>query len=419
MAERGVLAGQPDGRFDGSGLLTRYELAAMLAKAVPLRMPALTGHLPLVVSWQDLPAHHWAKPSLTWLTGGLGLLGEWPGLTGGYFSGDKPASRYELATALAALLPPGGDTGDAEPVPEWVGGALQRVVRHGVLIGFPDGRFHGERPVTRYEAALAFHKTLALPWVEETVDAAMAPSMPAAGHPAVDAAPAPVAPAPQTGDLPVASPVPVNLPRLAVSFLPEYLSEMTDATRGEATGWALASSGLQADWANGPLVVSGIWRIAQYGLRQGGGAWQSRMDQQITAAAGYRWQFGKGHHDGEIGLLGLGTYLGRRAGGTSDDLLGMDLQAFGVGAGLQLRWPVAYRLVANARGEFLPVLGAQFGPATGVSGQLGLVQATVGLDWYLDRLSLGIGYRLRHLYDGQQRFSQWANGLQIKAALAF
>jgi hypothetical protein len=34
-------------------------------------------------------------------------------------------------------------------------------------------------------------------------------------------------------------------------------------------------------------------------------------------------------------------------------------------------------------------------------------------------LSLGIGYRLRHLYDGQQRFSQWANGLQIKAALAF
>jgi hypothetical protein len=221
-------------------------------------------------------------------------------------------------------------------------------------------------------------------------------------------------------DLPAApSPVMVNLPRLAVSFMPEYLSEMTDATRGEATGWAMASTGVQADWADGPLMLAGLWRIAQYGLRQSGGSLQARMDQQMTASAGYRWQFGRGRHDGEIGLLGLGTYWGRRASGTADDLMGMDMQAFGVGLGLQLRWPVAYRLVAQARGEYLPVLGAQFGTGEGISGQLGLVQATFGLDWYLDRLSLGLGYRLRHLYDGPQRFSQWANGLQVKAALAF
>lgn len=417
LADRGLLVGRSDGRFDGEGLLTRYELAALLARVLPLRPPHATPRPPLVVAWHDVPAQHWAASSLTWLTAGLGLLGEWPGLTGGYFSGDKPASRYELVTALATLLPPGDETGEGEPVPSWVGTALQRVVRHGVCVGFPDGRFHGERPVSRYEAALAFYKALALPEAEAE------PTLPATTDPGTAPGPAvltdpPIDPPPGPEGVPTGPPT-ANLPRLAISFLPEYLSEMADATKGEATGWALASSGLQADWADGPLVVSGSWRVAQYGLRQNGGTWQSRWDQQLTAAAGYRWQFGKGRHDGELALLALGAYLGRRAAGSPDDLLGMDLQAFGLGAGVQWRWPVAYRLVAHARGDVLPVMGAQFGPPGGISGQLGLVQATVGLDWYLDRLSVGVGYRLRHLYDGQQQFSHWANGLQVKAALAF
>jgi hypothetical protein len=421
MAARGLLAGRPDGRFDGSCRLTRYELAALVARVLPLRPMSLSGRPPLLVSWQDLPEHHWARPSLVWLTGGLGLLREWPGLAIGYFSGDRPASRFELAVALAPLLPPQDEAGTVAGTPAWAVPSLRRTQAHGVLTGFPDGQFHGERAVTRYEAALAFHKALAVPWTDppgdtpDTADPAPAPVASALPtEPAVDG---PTAPA--LGLTVPPAPTQANLPRLAVSFLPEYLSEMTDPTRGEATGWAMASTGLQADWAEGPLTVSGLWRIAQYGLRQSGGALQARLDQQMTASVGYRWQFGKGRHDGEISLLGLGTYWGRRASGTADDLLGMDLQAFGIGMGVQLRWPVAYRLVASARGEYLPVLGAQFGPAAGVSGQLGLVQAAIGLDWYLDRLSLGLGYRLRHLYDGQQHFSQWANGLQLKAALAF
>jgi hypothetical protein len=297
-------------------------------------------------------------------------------------------------------------------VPAWAAAARAQALACGVLVGFPDGQFHGERPVSRYEAVLAFHKTLALPGPQPAVAAPSTPVPLSAAERLLDPSALPPGDVPGLPALP-----PVNLPRLSLSFLPEYLSEMTDASRGEATGWAMASTALQGDWADGPLLVSGHWRIAQYGLRQVSGSLQSRLDQQVTAGAGYRWRFGTGRHDGEIGLLGLGTYLGRRASGTGDDLLGMDLQAFGIGMGLQLRWPVAYRVVAQARTDVVPLLGAQFGP--GVSGQLGLVQAYVGLDWYLDRLSLGLGYRLRHLYDGQQRFSHWANGLQIKAALAF
>jgi hypothetical protein len=411
MAARGLVVGRADGRFDGNGGLTRYEMVALLGRALPLRpfVPDDGAGRPSSAIWQDLPARHWAAPSVTFVVGERRLLSSWPGLGGGYFSGDKPATRDELAVALATLLPPDLPGESRERAPAWAAAARSRVMACGVLVGFPDGRFHGERPVSRYEAILAFHKALAFPWPGPVVEAPATPASLALKAPA---------PAPPQAEAPGLPPLPpANLPRLALSFLPEYLSEMTEASRGEATGWAMASTGLQGDWADGPLLVSGSWRIAQYGLRQVSGSLQSRLDQQVMAGAGYRWRFGTGRHDGEIGLLGLGTFLGRRAGGTGDDLLGMDLQAFGIGMGVQLRWPVAYRLVAQARTDVVPLLGAQFGP--GVSGQLGLVQASVGLDWYLDRLSLGLGYRLRHLYDGQQRFSHWANGLQIKAALAF
>ncbi|MBC7541692.1 MAG: S-layer homology domain-containing protein [Candidatus Sericytochromatia bacterium] len=419
MAARGLLAGYPDGRFVGTGRVTRYELAALLARTWPMRargVPEAAGTAGWI--WQDVPARHWARASLVWLVDGLGALRAWPGLETGYFSGAKPADRYELAVAVAAMLPMGPATeAGPEPGPAWARSAVQRVQASGVLVGFPDGRFHGERLVTRYEAALAFHKALLLPVVPqpEMAPAALMPIAPLpTGPPVVVVDPGPVPLVPE------ATPRPFNLPRVSLSFLPEYISELADTARGEATGWSMASSAVQADWADGPLTLQGLWRIAQYGVRVPAGPLQARQEYQFSGAAGYRWRWGSADRQSEVGVFGLGTYFGRRASGvTTDDLIGMDLQAFGLGIGAQLRWPVAHRLVAVARTEFLPLLGAQFGSSGGVSGQLGLVQSMIGLDWYLDRLSLGLGYRLRYLYDGQQHYSQWANGLQLKAGLAF
>ena len=437
MTARGVLAGYPDGRFGGSERVTRYELAAMLARAWPLRTgPQPASEYGRAGAWQDVPGGHWARASLVWLVDGIGLLGEWPGVLEGHFRGIKPIDRFELAVAVAAMLPIAagtGDDGDGQG-PAWARAAVRRVLASGVLVGFPDGQFHGERLVSRYEAALAFHKALQVPAPEPVAAADLAipagsaiPVGPSDDRPSGVAGPSVTGPGSPPGMTPggepglvEATPRPFNLPRVSLSFLPEYLSELADPAHGEATGWAMASSAVQADWADGPLTLSGLWRIAQYGLKGSSGSLLARQDYQLSGAAGYRWRWGEPDRQGEIGVFGLGTYLGRRSSGsTVDDLLGMDLQAFGLGLGTQLRWPVAPRLVAVARAEYLPVLGAQFGPTGAVSGQLGLVQTVVGLDWYLDRLSLGLGYRLRYLYDGQQHYSQWANGMQLKAGLAF
>jgi hypothetical protein len=435
MAGRGLLAGYPDGRFGGGDTVTRYELAALLARAWPLAAaPGSTGQAVRTHRlWQDIPARHWARGSVVWLIDGIGVLQDWPGVASGFFGGSRPADRCELAVAVASLLPVTAVSGDGPVagVPGWAQAAVCRTRGAGVLVGFPDGGFHGDRLVSRYEAATAFYKALAVPAAPVATgpepDLRMArrqtgpaPVSPLPGDLALsELAPPPTAAAPPLIVL-EATPKTWNLPRLSLSFLPEYVSELGTATRGEAAGWSTASSAVQADWADGPLTISGLWRVAQYGLRVPGGPWLGRQDYQFSGAAGYRWRWGTVDRQGEVGVFGLGTYLGRRASGAgSDDLLGMDLAAFGLGMGAQLRWPLAYRLVAVARGEFLPVLGAQFGSDSTVSGQLGLVQTLVGIDWYLDRLSLGLGYRLRYLYDGQQRYSQWANGLQLKAGLAF
>ena len=414
LSTAGLVRGFPDGRFHGAASLTRYELAALLDRSGSCRpagsLPGGSGGHP---SWRDLPQAHWARQAVVRLVDELGVLRPWPGVALGYFSGDQPATRYELAVALAGVLPDEGPSTPDDSAPDWAATAVARVRAAGVLVGFPDGRFHGERPVSRYEATMALYKALQLPPAPEP---SPTPPTPVA-VPVVSGGEAPVvvsvSPLPDP-----ASPPRVNWPRVSFSFLPEYVSELATASRGEAAGWALASGATEAEWADGPLVLAGSGSIAEYGLHEPTGTLLARQETQLGLAVGYRWYWGREARRGEVQLLGLGQYLGRHAAGASPgDLIAMDLQGFGLGLGVQWRWPVASHLVATARGDYLPVIGAQFGDGT-ISGQLGLVQARLGLEWYAERLCLGLGYRLRYLYDGQQTYSQWGNGLVLTVGMA-
>lgn len=423
LTNQQMIAGFPDGRFHGGRQLSRYETAALLLRAqsaVQGWQTLQVGRMEPATAWQDIPQSHWARPIVETTVDGFGWLSAWPGVKSGWFNGDKPATRHELALAIASLLPDeplAGDTGAADS-PAWASRAVASVRQTGVMVGDPDGRFHGERRLTRYEAAVAVAKAVAL--AREAMAVANSPNDPVpleAVEPVADQQPDPT---PMASLLPPVRSQAVNLPRLTLGFGPEFLSELGEASLGEARGWAIASSQLQADWADGPLALTAGWRYAMYGLSRPMGEVLARQDHQLVAGAGYRWLWGHGERAGEMRLLGLGSFLGRQNGAdSSDDLLAMDLQAFGLGAGTQWRWPIAHRLVATARTEFYPLLGAQFGPSGAVTGQLGAVTAGVGLDWYLHRMSVGLGYRLRYVYDGERRYSQWANGLNLQAGLAF
>lgn len=67
------------------------------------------------------------------------------------------------AAALACILLLGSVSAQTYPdVPEghWAGEAVDRLAELGIVIGFPDGRFLGNRGFTRYEAALVIDRLL-------------------------------------------------------------------------------------------------------------------------------------------------------------------------------------------------------------------------------------------------------------------
>jgi len=69
--------------------------------------------------------------------------------------------KYALSAILtAAIVMPAFATQDNFPdVPDnhWAFEALQRLKKDGILVGYPDGLFRGNRPASRYELAVAIH----------------------------------------------------------------------------------------------------------------------------------------------------------------------------------------------------------------------------------------------------------------------
>lgn len=59
------------------------------------------------------------------------------------------------------------------PVGHWAAPAVEQLVDHGVLLGYPDNKFDGDKPVTRYELAVALAR------FAEFIEAGRKPLVPA------------------------------------------------------------------------------------------------------------------------------------------------------------------------------------------------------------------------------------------------
>ena len=74
--------------------------------------------------------------------------------------------RYPVALAMAGLLalPALAQTNPVETVPadHWAYGAVKQVVDSGLIIGYGEGTFKGDRPLTRYEFAISIARLLQL-----------------------------------------------------------------------------------------------------------------------------------------------------------------------------------------------------------------------------------------------------------------
>ncbi len=81
------------------------------------------------------------------------------------------AANPALTTATAASVAPTAATSDADQiaqdgpladVPEghWAYDAVAQLVKDGLIVGYPDGQFKGNRPMTRYEAAVLTYRAV-------------------------------------------------------------------------------------------------------------------------------------------------------------------------------------------------------------------------------------------------------------------
>lgn len=116
-------------------------------------------------SFSDVPNNHWAADAVALLKN----YGYPMGYADNTFRGDRNITRYELAGMMAALLHQKTGTVVARyanpfsdlPNDHYFYNAVTTLASEGIIEGYGDGTFRGDRNITRYEMALNMAKLLA------------------------------------------------------------------------------------------------------------------------------------------------------------------------------------------------------------------------------------------------------------------
>ena len=157
LASQGISEGYGDGSFRGDKNITRYEAATMIAKMLASNgvSSGKSGK-----SFSDIPAAHWARNSVMFLSGAS--------ISQGYsdntFRGDRNITRYEMAVMVAKMIsingisPTGANPFSDIPSDHWALDSVKLLASKGINEGYGDGSFRGNRNITRYEAAMMLAK---------------------------------------------------------------------------------------------------------------------------------------------------------------------------------------------------------------------------------------------------------------------
>ncbi|QWU13826.1 S-layer homology domain-containing protein [Paenibacillus sophorae] len=104
---------------------------------------------------------HWAKNDIC-AASSLGIVN---GLSADTFRPNGVINRAEFTAMLIRTLRISSDTAalsfpDRANIPVWAEGYVSAAVRKGIIIGFPDGSFHPEQPVSRAEMAVFIYRAI-------------------------------------------------------------------------------------------------------------------------------------------------------------------------------------------------------------------------------------------------------------------
>lgn len=160
LARAGLLGGYQDGTFRPERPVTRAEVVAVLVRLLGLEV--VPGAAPAFADAQNIAP--WAKAAVA-AAQGKGLVVGYPD---GAFRPEQPVTRAELAAFLARLLAGRAPLApssalpyvDQAELPAWAKEAVAVAYARGLLRGREGGRFAPQAPVTRAEMAAAFNRLL-------------------------------------------------------------------------------------------------------------------------------------------------------------------------------------------------------------------------------------------------------------------
>ena len=146
-----IFNGYGDGTFRGDRYITRYEAFTLFAKLIGFDDSGSDRK----VKFNDVPADHWAHKYISFLTE--------KGISKGYddntFRGDRYITRYEMSHMIAKEFEfDNVSKENANPFADvksshWAFNSVIKLAAAGIINGYGDGTFNGNRNITRYEAA--------------------------------------------------------------------------------------------------------------------------------------------------------------------------------------------------------------------------------------------------------------------------
>lgn len=153
--ERGLVSGDPDGRFRPDDRITRGELVKLINRAFGYTAKG-------AVSYKDAVKGKWYYPELE-IASAAGYI---QGYADGTFGPNRPVLRQELAVMLGKLLAVETKDydvtfSDSSASPDWSRPAIAMASANGLMSGYPDGTFRPALPLTRAEAVVILDRTLA------------------------------------------------------------------------------------------------------------------------------------------------------------------------------------------------------------------------------------------------------------------
>lgn len=169
LAKAGIVSGYYDGTYQPAQVVTRAQMAVYLARAMAggdAGVPPGPG----TTSFLDVRPDHWAYRYVEYCHAN-GIVN---GVAGRYYP-DGIVDRGQMAIFLARAMA-GGDEGipappatptfpDVTPLNRWrdLYKYVECLAAEGVVGGYPDGRYHPEREVTRDQMAVFVQRAFALP----------------------------------------------------------------------------------------------------------------------------------------------------------------------------------------------------------------------------------------------------------------